>query len=227
MDNIATITESTKTDIEQPQPPKPPDIGVLGQGQTLTDAQYIELLSCEEVLASGWKTFVEVGRALASIRDHKLYEAEFDTFEQYYRAKWHFEHSKVYHWIWAAEVTNNIAALKDEGVPRPDNEWQLRPLYPLSPEQRQSAWRNAAAKAAGRPITARLVKQAVVELNLPQPQDEAGKHALIKERTERRRLLRQSMTELLTLIMSKAAPDLLLQKATDVDGHIRFLFPET
>ena len=35
---------------------------------------------------------------MARIRDQELYRADYTSFEAYYRARWHFEHAKVYRW---------------------------------------------------------------------------------------------------------------------------------
>jgi hypothetical protein len=220
-----TAVSSTAAIVASGKPKKPqaPNVGALGCVEALTDAEYVELMACEEVIRTGWRTFLEVGRALSTIRTKELFKSEYLTFEAYYHAKWHLQHSQVYRWITAAEVCNSLAALPD--MPKPEHESQLRPLYPLTTEQRQSAWQAAAAKAAGRPITERLVKEAVVALHLPSS-DRAAKHAVIEERIERRRLLRENVTDLLRLIMSKAGYEVLLEKAAALDGHVRFLFPE-
>lgn len=46
------------------------------------------LIALEKTIESGRKTFVEVGLALAEIRDSRLYRADFDTFEAYCQKKW-------------------------------------------------------------------------------------------------------------------------------------------
>ena len=182
----------------------------------------MELLACEEVIQTGWRTFVDVGRALATIRDHKLCEQDFESFEAYYRARWHFQQTKVYCWISAAEAFKSIAALT--GAPKPENESQLRPLSGLAPEQVQQAWQHAAGVASGRPITARLVREAVAQLDLGVNPE--TKHALHQERLAHRRQLAGGLTGLLKLIMSKAGYDVLQQQASALDSHARCLFPD-
>src|SRR5260221_3259797 len=54
----------------------------------LSPGEQKDFAECEAVIQRGWQTFVEVGRALARIRDQKLYRAEHDTFETYCRQKW-------------------------------------------------------------------------------------------------------------------------------------------
>ena len=46
--------------------------GTLGQVELLTDAERANLFACETVIETGWQTFVQVGLALAQIRDERL-----------------------------------------------------------------------------------------------------------------------------------------------------------
>jgi hypothetical protein len=108
--------------------------------------------------------FVKVGLALARIRDLRLYRAEFQTFEAYYRTKWHYGRRYVYHLISAAQLFTQVFV--DGKGPKPKHESQLRPLAGLSPEQAQLAWERATEKAPGRKTTAQMVKSAVKELHL-------------------------------------------------------------
>jgi hypothetical protein len=62
--------------------------GTLGQVELLTDEERANLFACEIVIESGWQTFVQVGLALAQIRDGRLYKEEYHTFQAYCRLKW-------------------------------------------------------------------------------------------------------------------------------------------
>jgi hypothetical protein len=62
--------------------------GVLGTLETLSPAEQAELFACEQVIESGWATFVQVGLALATIKNNRLYRLDFGCFEDYCRAKW-------------------------------------------------------------------------------------------------------------------------------------------
>jgi hypothetical protein len=133
----------------------------------------------ELVLASALRAFpfVEVGLALARIRDQRLYRAEFQTFEAYSQTKWHRSRRYVHDLICAARLFTQVFA--DANGPKPSHESQLRPLMGLSPEEAQLAWGRAAQNAGKGRITARLVRTAVQELHLsasPKPIDkEPGK----------------------------------------------------
>lgn len=121
-----------------------------------------ELVTCEEIIAKGWDTFVEVGRALAHIRDRRLYRADFDTFEAYCRQKWHYRRAHAYRLIGAAEVMEVLSPVGD--IPLPRNEAQVRPLLGLKPDEVRAVWCRAVASAGKKNVTAELVKQATAEV---------------------------------------------------------------
>jgi hypothetical protein len=52
---------------------------VLGTIDVLSEAEQREYDTCNAVIGSGWNAFVEVGRALAQVRDDQLYRCEFDS----------------------------------------------------------------------------------------------------------------------------------------------------
>jgi len=135
---------------------------VLGTIEGLTEVQQAELYACEEVIGSGWNTFVQVGLALARIRDGELYLSGYDSFEAYYRVKWQYGRHYVNRLISAAQVFTHLVTICHQT--KPEYESQVRPLVGLTPDQAQVAWERAIEKAGGRKITARLVKAAVQEL---------------------------------------------------------------
>jgi hypothetical protein len=56
------------------------------------------------------RSFVEVGQALAGIRDSRLYRASYDTFEAYVAERWHWERRQAYRYIEAAGVQENVSS---------------------------------------------------------------------------------------------------------------------
>jgi hypothetical protein len=62
------------------------------------------LISLEATIAAGRQSFLEVGSALAEIRDSRLYRAEFDSFQSYCRAKWGWDKSYCHRLICAADT---------------------------------------------------------------------------------------------------------------------------
>jgi len=125
----------------------------------LSPSECLELLDCERVIERGWQTFVEVGVALARIRDARLYRAAHDTFEAYCREKWHYGKSHVYRLIGAAEVVGHLSPIGD--IQPPTREAQVRPLIGLPQADAQAAWREAVKRAAGGVVTEKQVREVV------------------------------------------------------------------
>jgi hypothetical protein len=62
------------------------------------------LIELEKVIEAGQQTFIEVGTALAEIRDARLYKADYKTFENYCVSKWGFRRAHAYRIIEAAGI---------------------------------------------------------------------------------------------------------------------------
>jgi hypothetical protein len=90
---------------------------VLGGVEVLTESERANLWACEEVIGSGWHTFVQVGLALAQIRDGRLYKVEFDTFEAYCRVKWQDGRHCVNRLISAAQVFTHLVTIGHQTKP--------------------------------------------------------------------------------------------------------------
>lgn len=87
----------------------------------LTRQEQADLRTCESVISKGINTFREVGRALAQIRDAKLYKAEYKTFESYCTTRWGFGRSYANRLIEASgvpEVVPNGTKIETEGAAR-------------------------------------------------------------------------------------------------------------
>lgn len=118
------------------------------------------LASCERVIADGLRTFVEVGRALAQIRDEELYKAEHSTFEAYCKARWDLSRTRAYELIGSADV---VSAIADTELPSPANEAQCRPLAKLPEAEQPKAWAEAVRTAPDGIITAKHVASVVAK----------------------------------------------------------------
>jgi hypothetical protein len=131
----------------------------------LTAAETDRLVELEQAVDRGLQTFVEVGQALAEIRERKLYRASHDTFERYCRERWGFTRQRALQFIDAAAVTTVVVKA---GLPAPTHEAQARELVPLRkrPDELETAWRDTliVANAAGRSPWAELVRQNVIEV---------------------------------------------------------------
>jgi hypothetical protein len=89
-------------------------LGVVG---VLSEAERAELQGCEGVIVTGWHTFVDVGLALARIRDGRLYRDDFGSFEAYCRFKWEYGRRYVEQLISAAQVFTYLRASSSHQKP--------------------------------------------------------------------------------------------------------------
>ena len=124
----------------------------------LTTAQAHDLETLEGVVERGLATFVEVGRALAEIRDQRLYRAAHRTFEEYRHERWLLSRTRAYRLIDAAAVVSPIGDIEP-----PKNEAQARELVPLLREDEQEVvevWRDLRAEF-GHDVTAKRVRTTV------------------------------------------------------------------
>lgn len=128
---------------------------------TALDLTTSDLATCEEIIARGLGTFVEVGQALLRIRDERLYRESHDTFEAYCRERWGFSRERGRQLINAAEV---IESLPPTIVATPPNEAVARELAPLrsDPERLRETWAEAVAQHGATP-TAVQVREVVNE----------------------------------------------------------------
>src|SRR5512137_3006351 len=75
------------------------------------------LTELEKTIARGKKTFVEVGLALAEIRDLRLYRREYAGFEEYCRKKWGWEKRYACYVIAGAEAVKSLPEKVGTAVP--------------------------------------------------------------------------------------------------------------
>ena len=117
------------------------------------------LAELEKTIARGKKTFVEVGMALAEIRDLRLYKREYGGFEEYCREKWGWERAYANHVIRAADA---VKCLPENLATIVANETQARELVKVPAEQRAGVIQ--AVLEEGKPVTAAAIKR-----HLPPP----------------------------------------------------------
>lgn len=165
--------------------PSPASVGQPEDLQTVS-VEVIELeeLSEEEVRERTHlerkveRAFYEGGKALQELRDRRLYRSTHKTFEEYCKDRFGFERRHPYRLIDASQVVDNLAQMcpertqietevgSDEMCPErtqilPTNEYQIRPLTKLEPEEQRSAWQMAVQAAKGRLPSNRIVKDTV------------------------------------------------------------------
>jgi hypothetical protein len=127
------------------------------QPRKLTGGEKAHLKALEKRIEHGLMTFREVGEALLEIRDKRLYRMDFDTFEQYCRARWDLDRGRAYQIMGAAEVVGALPPGK-----APANEAQARELVPVfaqDPELAKRVW--AEVSKGNEPITAPRIREAV------------------------------------------------------------------
>ena len=112
----------------------------------------------EQIIAQGIKTFVQVGHALLTIREQRLYRESYATFEDYCRQRWDLSRPYAYQLIEASQVVDRVSAIADIV---PANEAQARPLVSLRAEQQAPVWREVVDTAPPSGITAKHVKETV------------------------------------------------------------------
>lgn len=81
-----------------------------GEILPLTAMERSALTHAEATIERGLNSFIEVGEALAKVRDEQLYRDEFGTFETYCRDRWN---------ITDRLVTERAGARKRIGPPKP------------------------------------------------------------------------------------------------------------
>jgi DNA modification methylase len=136
---------------------------------SLTTRELRDLGRAERTIATGLKSFLEVGMALTKIRDKRLYRQQFDTFEEYCARRWELSRPRAYQLCAASNVMRDLSTIVDT-KPLPENEAQARPLARLQlPGQRKQAWDLAIQRAtqAGRAVTARDAQDAVRAFPMP------------------------------------------------------------
>lgn len=126
--------------------------------EILIEDERSELLRHENTIEQGLKTFVDVGNALLSIRDKRLYRQDFGTFEDYCQDRWGFTNEYARLHMRAAEVVKNIQKTPTIVGVLPATESQARPLTRLEPDMQATAWQRAVETAPNGKVTAAHVE---------------------------------------------------------------------
>jgi hypothetical protein len=133
------------------------------QGELLSATERAALGSLEGIVERGLSNFVEVGKALAQIRDNKLYRATSETFEGYCQQRFDLSRRYADYQIASAEVVED---LRTRVLILPATEKQARPLLALPPEKRAQVWQSILDENPGQ-ITAAFVQERVRALQPP------------------------------------------------------------
>jgi len=147
----------------------------------LTSSEKAALEELEQKIGSSLLTFIDIGNALAAIRDQHLYRQEYGTFEKYCRDRWNFSRQRAHQFLRAAPLAEYLSTIVDVS---PTNETQIRPLIPLSDEEAAKAWQLAEQLSGSKSITEKFVSQAVKELHNSSgatPENDDGKNIVEAE----------------------------------------------
>jgi len=114
----------------------------------LTSGERARLAELESVVETHLETFLSVGRALAEIRNRRLYREEHPTWELYCTRKWGFGYSRANELIRSTEIAEGLlsgpaAPGGDAPLPPDLSPATLRPLQKLDPPLQSAVWRLA------------------------------------------------------------------------------------
>jgi hypothetical protein len=126
----------------------------------------------EGVITREMGSFIAVGKALATIRDQRLYRQEFNTFLAYCSERWGMGKNYANRLITGSQVATNLVPHGTLCTPceiQPTNEYQVRPLTILDPAQQCEVWEEAVRSAEGKVVTYKQVKALATELVGPGP----------------------------------------------------------
>ena len=183
--NNLKATARSAEDIFDPENPATATITVsAAEVEELSETEERDRLHLERRVE---RAFFEAGKALAELRDRRLYRSTHKTFEEYCRSRFGYTHRHVNYLIAASNVVDNIIMgtngsqneIPDEMGTNgsqneisdemgtigfqilPTSERQVRPLTKLEPLQQQEVWRQAVEQAGGKVPTGRIVKDVV------------------------------------------------------------------
>jgi hypothetical protein len=159
----AGLVEPSKTRELLPKSEPVADDERLDDRQPITLAESKRLIQLEAIVNQGRQTFVEVGMALAEIRDSRLYRADHSTFEAYCQQKWDFGRVQAHRLIDAATVVRLLPIGNTI-----TNEAQARELVRVAPEQRAEIIEEVHQQTGGKP-TAAAIRLVVEKRQEPRP----------------------------------------------------------
>lgn len=117
--------------------------------ESITMTESRRLIALERTIEAGRKTFVEVGIALAEIRDSRLYRSDFITFEDYCTEKWGWTKQHVYRLIEVAPIAKSN--------PQVTSINQARELAKIAPTSRVAVLEHVVSEGL---VTAKAIREA-------------------------------------------------------------------
>lgn len=125
-------------------------------------AHSTDLAHLEGIVERGRQTFMEVGLALARIRDARLWAGKYENFDAYCKDRWGWGSNYASKLMRASEVA---VTLRDAGTIVPvETESQARELAKAgTPEEQADVWQEAVTRSRGQVPTAATVRNVVEE----------------------------------------------------------------
>jgi hypothetical protein len=156
-------TNSTNEDISQEDNAASATITVTAvEVAELTEEEISDRLHLERRVE---RAFFEAGKALAELRDRRLYRSTHRTFEEYCRDRFGHSRRQSYLLMDAAVVFDNLIEKCDQfDHILPTAEGQVRPMTKLEPHEQQEVWVKAVEQAGGKVPPARIVKNVVQQI---------------------------------------------------------------
>ncbi len=126
--------------------------------ENLTNEENRMLSSCEKIIRRDIQSFIEVGNALATIRNQRLYRGTHASFSRYVEDQFDFSKRRAEQIIQSSQVAGIIRSAKTFSL-LPSCEGQVRYLTSIpTPKKQLEAWAEAVSTAPDGKISARHVK---------------------------------------------------------------------
>lgn len=134
----------------------------VDQSAALSANETTTLAECETIVTNGIRSFVDVGNALRTIRDQRLYRGTHETFDKYVKENWDLGRAHAYRLIEAAVTVETLYPIGDV---LPANESHVRPLLQFPSEDRPTVWKEVVEQLSNRSedITAKTIEGALLK----------------------------------------------------------------
>ncbi|PXA05730.1 hypothetical protein DDZ13_02345 [Coraliomargarita sinensis] len=140
---------------------------VVEDDDPLSPDEKSRLKACLECIDRGLEAFVQMGEALATIRDEKLYRSTHKTFEAFVAEVVLITRARAYQLIANSEVYTEMSKILDiskTNLPMPTRESHIAELARIKdPHKRMAVWKDVVKKcdAGRRAVTAPVLQEAV------------------------------------------------------------------
>lgn len=136
--------------------------------------------SLDKVVRDGLETFADVGNALREIRDRQLWRVGgYASWAVYCETVGALTKQHVNRLIKSSGVFGYLTRVEPIGSTLPRTESQVRPLSTLNdPNQQVAAWHSAVEQAGGKQPTAKMVNDAVAEIDPKKKSQPSSKQLL-------------------------------------------------